>query len=267
MAPLPNNDHAAIEPVEAGAAAAALAAAGLSREPHGPWLTGRLDSFVHAVSHDLGAPLRAVAVSLDLIAKRHAEQLDPHGGELLRLAIDGSTRLQRMIERLVAVSRARRRYAPVRRVSLETVLAAALARHEPELEALQAALDVDPLPEVPGDERLLATMLAELLGNALTFTRLETAPRIEIKAIAQQQHLLLAVRDNGIGVPADRVAQIFEPFTRLHADDDYPGLGLGLTLCREIAEAHGGFIYAYPNVAPGTGLTVIVGLPAQSDAV
>lgn len=262
-----NSESAGREDRSAGATLAAPApVAAAPRDPRSPWMAGRLESFVYSVSHDLGAPVRAVAVSLDLIAKRHTHQLEPRAAELFRVALEGSVKLQRMIERLVIVSRVRRHMQPSKRVDLDDVLAGAVAAHRSEIDALAMLAECDSLPAVSGDARLLAMMFAELVGNAVKFCRHDGDPWLEIKAVPQQRHILIVIRDNGIGVPANKAAQIFEPFARLHSDDDYPGLGLGLTLCREVAEVHGGFIYAYPNPAPEQGLTVVVGLPLRETA-
>lgn len=116
----------------------------------------------------------------------------------------------------------------------------------------------DPLPTLRGDESLLVQLLQNLVANAVKFRRTEP-PRIHISAARRGQEWFFCVRDNGIGIESRHAQQIFRIFRRLHDRHSYPGTGIGLAMCRRIAEYHGGRIWV--ESVPGQGSTFCFTLP------
>jgi two-component system, chemotaxis family, sensor kinase Cph1 len=143
----------------------------------------------------------------------------------------------------------------------EYVLKEALANLQVEMETRGANLTHDPLPAVMGNERELIQLFQNLVGNALKFHG-EQPPEVHIGVQRQPDQWIFSVRDNGIGIDPQFAERIFQMFQRLHRKDEYPGTGIGLTICKKVVEHHGGRIWV--ESAPGTGATFLFTLPAAS---
>jgi signal transduction histidine kinase len=117
------------------------------------------------------------------------------------------------------------------------------------------------LPRISGDETQLLQLFQNLLGNALKFARPGVTPRIHLSGEQRDGFWEFRVEDNGIGIPAEYRERIFGMFQRLHARDEYPGTGIGLTICRTVVERHGGRIWA--EDAAGSGTTFRFTLPSD----
>ena len=221
------------------------------------------DEFLRAVSHDLRAPLRHVTAYGPLVA----ELLQDAGlqGETLQDAqsflatMDQSARrMGRMLDGLLALSRIAR--APLQRQTmalgaLVAELQAALAASA-EGRAVEWHIAAD-LPSVWGDAALLRQLLAELLGNALKFTRGRTTACIAVTAESGADgSVTLRVQDNGAGFNPAQAAGLFGVFQRLHRETEFEGVGIGLAAVRAIAQRHGG--EASATATPGVGCTVSV---------
>jgi len=120
----------------------------------------------------------------------------------------------------------------------------------------------EPLPTVMGDRTQLGQVLQNLIANAIKFHPVDRPPRVHISARRQDREWVLAVRDNGIGIDPRQTDRLFKHFQRLHTQEEYPGQGIGLALCKKIVERHGGRIWF--ESAPGQGSTFYFTLPASS---
>jgi signal transduction histidine kinase len=213
-----------------------------------------LEQFAYVASHDLQEPLRKVASFCQLIEKRYSDQLDDRGRQYIDFAVDGAKRMQALINDLLSFSRVGRTTERFRPVDLDEVAANALASLEPVIEESGATVTIHPLPTVSGDPSLLNAVFQNLIGNAIKF-RSEDAPVVELGAERQDDHWVLRVTDNGIGIPDQYAERIFVIFQRLHAREAYEGTGIGLSLCRKIVEFHGGRIAIDKGRASGTSVT------------
>lgn len=215
-----------------------------------------LEQFAYIASHDLQEPLRMVSAYGQLLERRYAERLDGDAREFLGFMTDGARRLQGMIDDLLALSRASRGpdLAPT---SLDSALERATGNLALVLEESGANLWREPLPQVLGDENQLTRLFQNLLSNAVKF-RAEAAPDIRVAAVDRGQEWLVSVSDNGIGIDPKYSERIFAAFQRLHGQSEYPGSGIGLTLCKRIVERHGGRIWV--ESAPGRGATFFFSL-------
>jgi len=211
-----------------------------------------LEQFAYVASHDLKEPLRAVSGGVQLLQRRYEGQLDERAGEFIALAIDGTSRMERMIEGLLAFSRVGTRGGKFEPVDGAKVLTAALQNLQAAIQESGAVVTQDPLPTVNADAVQLLSLFQNLIGNALKFRRTEP-PRIHVGAQWSDGNWRFSVRDNGIGIESQYFERVFGVFQRLHTRREYPGTGIGLAICKKIVERHGGRIWV--ESMPGEGST------------
>lgn len=222
-----------------------------------------LDAFNASVTHDLRAPLRAVAGFTARVLEDAADVLPPSSADMLRRVLAASRRMERLVEDLLALSRVSR--ADLLRVRVDlSQLAQVVAAELPRDPARTVALDVSPGLEAKGDPGLLHILLANLLGNAWKFTATTPEPRIEVFATVRDGERVFAVRDNGVGFDPAFADRLFKPFSRLHSGRDFEGTGIGLTTVARIVRRHGGRVWA--EGAVGGGATVYFTLPNEGRA-
>jgi light-regulated signal transduction histidine kinase (bacteriophytochrome) len=209
-----------------------------------------LEQFAYVASHDLQEPLRMVASFTQLLAQRYRGQLDKDADEFIGFAVDGATRMQSLVNDLLAYSRVGTRDKPFAPTDGGAVLQMALDNLAKSVEESGAVITYDPLPAVPGDEVQLTQLFQNLIGNAIKFRGRET-PRIHVSAEKQGPQWIFAVRDNGIGIAPEQQERIFMIFQRLHRRSEYPGTGIGLAICKKIVERHGGHIWVASKARDG----------------
>jgi signal transduction histidine kinase len=224
-----------------------------------------LERFAYIASHDLTEPLRTVSSFVSLLARRYEGKLDADADEFIGYALDGTKRMQQLIQDLLAYSRAGRMADAEGRVDVAGLLEVVRRDLAGPLEQAGATLEVvPPLPVVRGDHSALAQVLQNLCANALKFRREEGTPvvRIHGEAAAAEGTCEIWVSDNGIGIPHQYRDQVFEMFRRLHTREAYPGTGIGLAVCQRIVERLGGRIRAEDGIDGGTA--IVVTLPAAA---
>jgi light-regulated signal transduction histidine kinase (bacteriophytochrome) len=217
-----------------------------------------LERFAYVASHDLQEPLRMVASFTQLLQRRYHDRLDADADQYIAYAVDGATRMQALINDLLAYSRVGTHGQPFRRVEAESLLKQALDNLQIALRETDAVVTHDLLPAVQGDASQLIQLFQNLIGNAIKF-RGNQCPRIHVWAAHQDKGWCFAVRDNGIGIEAQFAERIFVIFQRLHTRTEYPGTGMGLAICKKIVERHGGKIWM--ESAPGQGATFFFTIP------
>jgi PAS domain S-box-containing protein len=210
-----------------------------------------LEQFAYIASHDLQEPLRAVAGCVQLLKKRYEGKLDARADEFIAHTVDGAERMQRLIRDLLAFSRVSTRGETMQPLNLQQPLDMALKNLSVLVAESQASITHDPLPEVKIDAGQLTMVFQNLIGNALKF-RGERRPEIHIGAKQEGREWTISVRDNGIGIEPDYFERIFVIFQRLHTRDEYSGTGIGLALCKRIAERHGGRIWVESTRGEGS---------------
>ena len=225
-----------------------------------------LEQFAYVASHDLQEPLRKVASFCQLLQRRYAGQIDERADQYIAFAVDGAQRMQRLINDLLAFSRIGRLTAGFTDVDLNRVLAE--VKSQLELRAgEEAEVSWTELPVVEGEEPLLTTLFANLIGNSLKFRRPDVPPRIRVTAVRDDDEWRINIRDNGIGIEAEFADKVFVIFQRLHARDAYEGTGIGLAIVKKIVEYHGGRIWLDLDVDEGTSinftLPVLAGIAAN----
>jgi PAS domain S-box-containing protein len=218
-----------------------------------------LEAFAYVASHDLQEPLRMVTSYVQLLARRYQGRLDADADEFIGYAVDGAKRMQELINDLLTYARVggRARHEPV---DLGACLERTLSRLGGALDESGATLTRDALPVVLGDESEFTQLFQNLIANALKF-RAPAAPVIHVGAQAGEGEWVLSVSDNGIGIAAEYQERIFGIFKRLHTREEYPGTGIGLTICKKIVERLGGRIWVTSE--PERGSTFRFALPAE----
>ncbi len=236
---------------------------------------GELEQFAAVASHDLQEPLRKIRTFGDRLTRVDGAALSPAGADYLARMQHAAARMQALIDDLLAYARLSADPPCALPVDLAVTTRAVLADLETQIAQSGGRVEVGSLPTIEGDPLRLRQLLQNLISNALKFRRPETPPLVTIRATllpaedateagpaagaAPPAWLHLSVRDNGIGFEPTHATRIFEVFKRLHGRSAYEGTGIGLALCRQIAERHGGHITA--TSALGEGATFRVTLP------
>jgi PAS domain S-box-containing protein len=223
-----------------------------------------LQQFAYVASHDLQEPLRMVASYVKLLDRRYGDKLDQDAKEFIGYAVEGSTRMQQLINDLLTYSRVGTRGNPFGPVDLEAVFAGVLDNLKVSIQESSATVTHDPLPTVQADDLQMLQLFQNLVSNAIKF-RGEEPPRVHVSAVRRGNDWQFTVRDNGIGIDPDYFNRIFIIFSRLHTRAEYPGSGIGLAICKKIVERHGGRIWV--ESTPGKGSAFTFTIPARMDKV
>jgi light-regulated signal transduction histidine kinase (bacteriophytochrome) len=210
-----------------------------------------LEQFAYVASHDLQEPLRKVASFCQALQRRYQGQLDDRADQYIEFAVDGATRMQVLINDLLAFSRVGRSGRDHELAEAGELVAAACAALASAIEETGTTVEVAKLPVVRGDRTLLVSLFQNLVANAVKF-RGADPPVVRIAARRLEAEWEFSCADNGIGIEPEYAERIFVIFQRLHAKEAYPGTGIGLALCRKIVEHHGGRIWLDAEHAPGT---------------
>ena len=195
---------------------------------------------------------------MQLLQRRYQGQLDEKADRFIGFAVDGVTRMQRLINDLLAYSRVGTQAAPLVPTNCGEVVAGALAALSVPIAETGARVTYGELPTVLADATQLGQLFQNLIANALKFCK-DGRPEISIGAAHVGSAWRIQVRDNGIGLDPAYAERIFIIFQRLHTRDEYPGTGIGLAICKKIVERHGGRIWVESQ--PGEGATFTISLP------
>lgn len=239
-----------------------------------------LESFAYSASHDLQEPLRKIRTFGDRLISKYADALGKDGHDYLERMIKASKRGQALIEALLTYSRISTKARPFTPVDLAEVTRESLSNLETRIDETDGRIEVGEMPAIEADGNQMVQMMQNLIGNALKFKPDGEPPQIRISAklvgASDQERgqqgtrssrgrvCEIRVEDNGIGFDMKHLDGIFMPFQRLHGRSAYEGVGMGLAICRKIAERHGGSITA--KSTPGLGSTFIVTLPVKQSS-
>jgi signal transduction histidine kinase len=210
-----------------------------------------LEEFAYVASHDLQEPLRKINSFADLLIEEFRDDLDDAGLDYLRRMQDAARRMDTMIHDLLQLSRATA-LSERKPVQLADLLQGVLRDLDTAIQESGARIEVGNLGAALVAPVAVSQVLINLLGNSLKYRSKEVGLVIGIEARPAKDGMLeVAVADNGIGFEQQYADRIFKPFYRLHTREEYPGMGIGLAVCRKIVERHGGRISAEGRLGDG----------------
>jgi PAS domain S-box-containing protein len=218
-----------------------------------------LQMFAHVASHDLREPLRMISSYVQLLAERYRGRLGSDADDFIHYAVDGVHRMEKLLDALLDYARVGSRARPFEEVDTGAVLEDVKRNLILAIENSAAVVEAEAMPRVRADPTQVAQLLQNLIANALKF-RGEKRPHVELSATLDGEHWRFCVRDNGIGIDPKHRERIFGIFERLHTSSEYPGTGIGLSICKRIVERHGGRIWVESE--PGQGAHFYFTLPA-----
>jgi PAS domain S-box-containing protein len=211
-----------------------------------------LGQFAYIASHDLQEPLRMVASYTQLLSRKYKGKLDAEADEFITFAVDGANRMQRLIQDLLAFSRVGTKGKEMRDTSSEAALLQALKNLRGAIEESSAQVTHDPLPGVLADEMQLTQLFQNLIGNSIKYQSPGSVPRVHISAARNGDgKWMFSVKDNGLGIEPEYFEKIFGMFQRLHKREEFAGTGIGLAICKKIAERHGTVILVESQLGHG----------------
>jgi PAS domain S-box-containing protein len=221
-----------------------------------------LEQFASVASHDLKEPLRMVSSYVQLLARKYKGRLDDKADLYIGFAVEGVTRMEKLIEGLLAYSRIGSAAGRREPVDANGVFSQALADLSAAIRESGAEVTCDKLPMVLGDETQLLQLFQNLIANAVKYRMPGRAPRVHVSAEPEGSMQRFSVRDDGIGIEPRNYEKVFQIFQRLHSHDRYAGAGIGLAVCKRIVERHHGRIWI--ESIPGAGSTFFFTVPAPA---
>ena len=210
-----------------------------------------LQQFAYVASHDLQEPLRMVSSYTQLLGRRYTGKLDADADEFIGYAVDGATRMQDLINDLLAYSRVGTSGKSAESTDCNRVLEQVINDLRVAIDDSRAVVVHDPLPTVAADESDLAHLFQNLITNAIKFHG-DEQPRVHVSAELEGKDWVFSVRDNGIGIEQEYADRIFRVFQRLHTRDKYSGTGIWLAICKRVVEGYGGRIWLESELGKGS---------------
>ena len=222
-----------------------------------------LQQFAFVASHDLKTPLRSISGFVQMLEKNYADRLDDKAIYLISRTAQAAKRLEQLTDDLLSYARISSESRPFSEIDMGEVALEVINLLDAAITQSGAVITVGDLPRVMGDRTQLVQLLMNLIGNGMKYCTGRT-PAIHVSATCDLQQFVFSVADNGIGIEAVHYARIFEVFKRLHTQDEYPGTGIGLSVCRRVVERHGGRIWLESNL--GQGSTFYFSIPLKGSA-
>jgi signal transduction histidine kinase len=219
-----------------------------------------LEQFAYVAAHDLKEPLVVAGGYINRLRRLYEDKLDSNAGRFVEVTSDAITRMEALINALLAYARVGRKAEDLRVADYNEIVECAIANLRVEIEKNRATVTHDQLPALLTDRIQVIQLFQNLIGNGIKFRR-EEPPCVHVSAEHKETEWVFSVSDNGIGIDSKHAASIFDIFHRLHDSSKYPGNGIGLATCKKIVENHGGRIWV--ESCPGKGSTFKFAMPVR----
>jgi two-component system sensor histidine kinase/response regulator len=221
-----------------------------------------LKQFTIVASHDLQSPLQTIIINAELVKVKHQDILVPDVIDRIDKIINTGLKMKQLVQDLLTYSRLETSTKKYESINCQILIKEVLANLESEIYASGASISYVELPILIGDYLQLMQLFQNLISNAIKFCRPGVPPIIKISATIQSESIwMIGVHDNGIGIERENFERIFEVFQRLHTSKEYPGNGIGISICKKIVEDHGGQIWVESEM--GVGTTFYFTLPSD----
>jgi PAS domain S-box-containing protein len=230
-----------------------------------------LEEFAYIASHDLHEPLRKLSTFGQRLSSIAENELSPGNKDYLNRMLKATDNMRNLIDNLLEFSRVTRGVSTFVRTDLNQLIAEVLNELELRIEETKAEIRVDNMPQMEVVPSQIKQVFNNLLNNALKFIRPEAKPLIsfrcehlsaeerkQYKLKQNREYFKITVEDNGIGFDSVYAEKIFQIFQRLHGKSEYSGSGIGLAICRKIADNHNGLIFAESEPGKGSSFTIIL---------
>jgi two-component system, chemotaxis family, sensor kinase Cph1 len=211
----------------------------------------KMKELVNITSHDLKEPLRMITLFTQLLYKRYKSKLDQDADEFIDYIVEGTNRMQHLLDDLLEYSRITTEVKKYERVNLNEILQECIDNLKLSINESKATIDHDKLPEVVAIRTHMVQLFQNLLSNAIKFQSKKT-PKIMISVREDRDKYIFAVKDNGIGINVKYQSRIFKVFHRLHTSDEYDGTGIGLSITKKIVQQHNGKIWVKSEFGQGS---------------
>lgn len=216
-----------------------------------------LEQFAYVASHDLKEPLRTVVSYTQRLEQRYGDRLDQRGQRYLGHIVNAGTRMQQLVTELLNYARLHSTQERLTTVDCDQILDIVLSNFKHRITTSQATITCSHLPTITANPVVINQLFQNLISNALKFS--VEPPQVEVGVRSQGEFWCFWVQDQGIGIEPEYHERIFQIFQQLHLQEEYPGTGIGLALCKKIVESYGGEIWVESEL--GGGATFYFTLP------
>jgi PAS domain S-box-containing protein len=203
-----------------------------------------LEQFAHLASHDLQEPLRKLFFYADMLKKKYLSSIDEAGLSMLNSMVLAAGRMKELIDDLLNYSQLQQQQLVFESVDLTAIVNDVIKDLDVTIREKAATFSIDPLPTIVGNVLRLRQLFTNLISNALKYSKKEIPPEISISTSTDGDTISIKIKDNGIGFEEQYREKIFGLFERLHTRNEFPGTGIGLSICKRIVELHHGTISA-----------------------
>ena len=226
-----------------------------------------LEAFAYSVSHDLRAPLRHIGGFAEFLQKHSDPVFDDKSLEQIGMILDAANRMDRLVDDLLAFSRIGRAETQKRTVDLEQLVKGVVSEITPDTKGRDISWRIGALPICDGDPSMLRLVFANLIANAVKFTRTREQAEIEISSLHYKpEEVIVFVKDNGVGFNMKYKEKLFGVFQRLHSQQAFEGTGIGLATVQRIIHRHGGRVWAEGSINNGAAFYVALPKTGKAEA-
>ena len=211
-----------------------------------------LEQFAYTASHDLKEPLRMVRSFMELLEKKYEGRLDEKAHKYIHFAVDGATRMTKLIDDLLAYSRVGKSESERSEIDVNLMLDEIVHSFTDSIDSKNPMVKYENLPVIHAVPVSMKILFQNLISNGLKYQEAGSQPSIKIISEELENHWKFAVIDNGIGIKKEDIHHIFMVFKRLHSESEYPGTGMGLAICKKIVHQHGGEIWVESEAGKGS---------------